>query len=334
MLQPLQRARRLTVAVVAASLLVSACTASSDATPATTTDPDGPATTLTTAPPFTVFDPDFGEVVSKNDFPDEVQVATPGEIISTDGSKLVAIDSRTGDSHTLLTVGPLDVGADPGAGERFGRLDVGADRVVVFESRSGSEVSRVNVLTASRERLDVGEGSHPTIRPDGSAFAYLGPRGITVMWSATSRLASGFEIDGSVSSMRFSPSGATLAIAWDHESRNGLTLLDIGPNGFLASREVTPTPGRRFGLPSWIDDARLTVVDTATALDGPANLVTLDVADGSIVESIRLEDDVIDVDHSAGGASVLVVTTTGELKWIAGGATGNQNDSFSLGARW
>lgn len=324
--------------LVGALLFLAACTSSSGAAPTDT----GPSNTVPVASPASetpatteeAFELDLAQVTTTETYPDEVRVAFADEIVTSDGSQISVIDSATGESNTLTRVVPLSLGADPASGERFGSLDVGGDRTIVFESQVGDDAPRINVLSASGTRSDVGEGAHPAIRPDGSAFAFVGPSGITAMWSPVSLLGDGLDIAGTVMSMRFSPNGDRLAIAWENEGRGGITIVDLESNGFGAATELPQPTGRRYGLPSWINDQVLAVVDHAGPSDGPGSVLTVSVDDGEVLESVRLEDAIVDLDHVAGGATILVVTVAGELKWVAGGATGPIASGRSVGARW
>jgi len=324
---------RVTLGLVASTaLLLGACTSSSDAT--SDTVPSSAAPRSTEAPSETTeFAPDLSGIGTTVTHPDEVQVVFANEVISSDGTRIVTADPDSGESHVLLSVAPLAIGDDPALGERFGRIDVGLDRLIVFEVYEGSGSSRINVLTANGDRTDAGPGSHPAVRSDGQAFAFNGPSGITVMWSAESVLGSGVDVPGAVTAIRFSPSGWDLAVSWENEGRGGVTIFDVEPNGFAGSSEISQPAGHQYGLASWIDDNTIVVHDTA-GTDDAGSIITIDLATDEVLETVLLEDKIVDFDHAAGGSALLVVTVDGDIKWIGGGATGSLLDLYSVGARW
>jgi len=319
--------------VVAVALVLTACTSSSEATSSPEPDTTVPPTVAptTTAQPF---ETTLGQVSRSTEQPDEVIIALLDEIVASSGNRIEVIDTQSGDRHALATVSPLRIGEDPAAGERFGAIDVGGDRRVVFETTTGDGFPRINLLTAAGERSDVGEGLHPAISPDGRVFAFLGPNGITAMWSPESLLDDGFEVAGSVTSMRFSPSGALLAIASEDEGRGSVTIVEITPNGFAGSWVVSQPTGRQYLLPAWLDDDTLLVLDRAEATDQAGQLLTITAADSTVVASQPLDDVIVDLDVAPGGATALIVTAAGEIKWVGADTSGVLVDSYHIGARW
>jgi len=319
--------------VIAAAVALAACTSSSEAA-----DTPEPETTVpvTVAPTTTArpFETTLGQVSQSTDQPDEVIVALLDEIVASSGNRIEVIDTQSGDRHALATAAPLAIGEDPSSGERFGAIDVGGDRRVVFETTTGDEFPRINLLTAAGERSDVGEGLHPAISPDGRMFAFLGPNGITVMWSADSLLDDGFEVAGSVTSMRFSPSGALLAIASEDEGRGGVTIVEVTPNGFAESWVLSQPTGRQYLLPAWLDDETLLLLDRAEATDQAGQLLTITASDATVVASQLLDDAIVDLDVAPGGVTALVVTAAGEIKWVGADTSGVLVDIYHIGARW
>jgi len=318
--------------VASLALLAGACTSSSGAatqaaSAVTTREPTESTSETTEFAPDLI---DLGTIVT---YPDEVQIVFANEIVTSDGTMIVTVDPASRESHVLLSVAPLAIGDDPALSERFGRLDIGLDRMVVFEVSQGVGPPHINVLSATGDRTDAGPGSHPAIRQDGEAFAFSGPSGITVMWSAESVLGSGVDVPGAVTAIRFSPTGWNLAVSWENEGRGGVTIFDLEPNGFVGSSELTPPSGHRYGLASWIDVETIVVHDT-TGADDAGSLLTIDVATGDVLDTVLLEDMIVDFDYAAGGSALLVVTVDGEVKWIGGGATGSLFDLYSVGARW
>jgi len=318
---------------LATVVLLAACTSSSQATiipePSSAEPVESPSSSEAPA-----FKTTLAEIQQPDDHPEEVIVAIVDEIVASSGNRIEVIDTQSGDRHALVTVAPLSIGDDPAAGERFGNLDVGGDRRVVFETIIGNQMPRINVLTASGVRTDAGEGLHPAISPDGRVFAFLGPNGITVMWSAESVLDDGFEVAGSVTSMRFSPSGGFLAIASEDEGRGAVTIVEVAPNGFGLSWVLSQPTGRQYLLPAWIDDDTLLLLDRAEASDEPGQLLTVRAGDAAVVGSQALDDVIVDLDVAPGGATALVVTATGEIKWIAAGTSGSLVEQYHIGARW
>lgn len=327
------RSRTRTAAgVLAVALALAACTSSSDAAP----DTSAPATTAATVEstvPTTAFDPDLDTVVDR-DRPDEVRVVLAPEVVSSDGARIVIVDTATGDTHTLVAATALEIGQDPAAGERFGRIDVGGDRTVVFESWTGDAVTRINVLTAAGDRIDIGAGSHPAAHPDGFGLAFLGPRGVTVQWAPGSERVSGELVPGSVTGLRFSPSGDRLAVAWEDETDARVSVVSLRGDEFGPRVDLVPPTGRRWSLPSWIDRDHIAVLDTPVGVDGVGSLLTVSLVDGSIVATTRLESPIVDVDHVPGIGTALVVTADGRIAWVGGDAEGTLAEGPSRSARW
>lgn len=154
------------------------------------------------------------------------------------------------------------------------------------------------------------------------------------MWSPGSVLDDGLAVGGSVTTIRFSPDGSKLAVAWEDEGRGGVTIVEVEPNGFGATWDIPQPRGRRYSLPTWLDDSRIGVLDLAVGRDGPGTLLTVDAVSGNVISSLILDDEVVDVDYAAGGATVLVVTLKGQIKWVVAGASGVLIDGYHQAARW
>jgi len=267
-------------------------------------------------------------------------------MVVDDGSRVVVLDTATGEMRTLLEA-PEGDPDDPLRSNGFGRIIIGPEANRVYVEEIGEPASGLvsRVPLRGGQPTAVALGSYPALSPDGErlATADIGG-GISVT-----------QIDGGRRTELPGPADASglgaVNLAW---GRDGRTLwfervVDVtGPSELWRIDTLTATSlddavlvgpfdeGDSWTLPAPRGDDEIVVVEqccTLTRPRGSANGAVVNGATGEVQATFLLERGVIDSGYDASGSFLIYVLVDGTVRW-QGGGQGGQLASGASAADW
>jgi hypothetical protein len=207
----------------------------------------------------------------------------PVAVALDDTNHLVLVD--TADGHVIRTLDTPAISTND-----ITDVDLSADGGTLYFS-IGLAMYRMSIEGGAPE--PVGQGTSPTLSPDGSLLAYTGPdSGIVVRDLTTGAERQWGPRDaGQIGSLSWSPDSSRLAYDFLYNT-NHTYVLDTTSTGKLSdvSTELGPYEDKTGGglySPTFLDDGRIAVVKNCGS--GVACVVAIDLATNAFSELVRAE---------------------------------------------
>ncbi|HSL59934.1 MAG TPA: hypothetical protein VK866_18965 [Acidimicrobiales bacterium] len=277
--------------------------------------------------------PDAGEIT--DDATPVVSLPPVVVMVVRDGSRVVVLDTATGETRTLLEQPEADPD-DPLPPNGFGRVILDPVADVVFVEEIGEPAAGVvrRVPLGGGEPDAVALGSYPALSPDGArlATADIGG-GISIL-----------ELDGGDrTELDGEPDASGLGavnLAWGHDGRTLWfeRITDVGGSSELwrvdalsaSSLDDAVLVGpadddQSWTLPAPRADGEVVVIEqccTLTRPRGSANGVVIDATTGDVTSTFLLERGVFDAAYDSSGSFFLYVLVDGTVRWQGGGQGG------------